>query len=405
MGGYDGGTPFRNRNNTKNPEALVNEKGELAVTIEGARTAFGELSIAEFQPQCGWSFNYNINNSVVKIVELLGGTVTQEGSFAKLQTSTNASGIAVIRTRRSLVYTPGIGALARFTAVFDTPVEDSQQIIGIGNQSDGWFFGYNGLQFGIMKLRDGIEEWIYQEDWSEDTYSSLIPQNGNVYQISYQWLGFGMQYFGIENKIGDITCVHQINYANQNINVSVNNPSLPITALVINLGNTSNVTLKTPSAVAGLMGEAYSSAFETLVAYERVATIAANTETKLFALQNPATWLTKDNRLYILPKLFAAASEGNKPVVFRVYANPVLTDPVWVDVSPDISPLQYDISGTWVPNGEAQVFTLPLGKADSDVVDLSAIDAEIQPEQIYLITAESSGASDIVVGIDFKSRT
>ena len=401
----DGGTPFRDRNYTQNPEALVNEKGEQAITIEGARTAFGELAVATFEPQCGWSFNYNINESIIKKIEVLGGTVTQEGSFAKLQTGTNASGHAVVRTRRALVYTPGIGALARFTAIFDTPVADSQQLIGVGDNVDGWFFGYDGLKFGIMKRRNNIDEWIYQDDWSEDTYPLLDPQKGNVYQISYQWLGFGMQYFGIENNAGDVADVHKINYTNQNIDVSVRNPSLPLSAIIINQGNTTNLTLLTPSAVAGLMGEVTSPAFEALIAYERIATVPAGVETKLFALYNPSTWLTKDNRLYVLPKLFAAASEGNKPIVFRVYFNPVITDPVWVDVVPNVSPLQYDISGTWVPDGEAQVFTLPLGKADNQVVDLSIIDAEIQPDQTFIITAESSQESDVIVGIDFKSRT
>ena len=384
----------------------VTSKGHITTDIGSQHlTAFGEIAVGEFSPQCGWSFNYNINESIIKSIEVLGGTVTQEGAFAKLQTGTNASGHAVIRTRRALVYTPGIGALARFTAIFDTPVENSQQLIGVGNNTDGWFFGYDGLQFGILRRSNNIDEWTYIEDWTIGARSDFDPTKGNVYQISYQWLGFGMQYFGIENKYGNIETVHQIEYANLNTDVSVRNPSLPLSAIIINQGNTSNLTLLTPSGVAGLQGEKFSPAFETLIAYERIATIPANTETMLFALQNPETWLTKDNRLYVLPKLFAAASEGNKPIVFRVYFDPTITTPVWVDIAPNISPLQYDISGTWVPDGEAQVFTLPLGKADSEVVDLNAIDAEIQPGQVFIVTAESTGISDVIVGIDFKSRT
>ena len=367
-------------------------------------SAFGEVSVAQFKPQTGWIFAYNLNAAIVSKTELFGGSVVHEGSFAKLETGTAVNGVAFIRSNRSLTYSPGIGAIARFTAVFDTPVADSLQLIGVGNNSDGWFFGYNGLKFGIMKRRAGIDEWFYQEDWTESDFKELVPQNGNVYQIKYQWLGFGMQYFGIENDEGNIENVHRIKYSNKNIITSVENPSLPLAAGVSNNGNTTNVTLKTPSAVAGLEGEPFSPVFESLIAYEREVTIGIG-ETYLFGLQNPDTWLGKDNRLYVFPKLFSAATDGNKSVTFRVYFNPTITTPVWQDIEPNISPLQYDEDGTWVPNGEAKVFTLPLAKIDGRTVDLSIIDAEVQPEQIFAITAQSSGLSDVTVGITFKSRT
>ena len=384
---------------------LVKQPGIQNVDIPGAKTAFGEVVVAEFQPQCGWSFNYNINDAIIQKIEVGSATVTQDGSFAKLETGTTPGSLAVVRTRRPLVYTPGIGAIARFTYIFDPPVEGTTQLIGPGTGTDGWFFGYDGLQFGILRRSNDVDYWTYQADWSEDIRSDLDPTKGNVYQISYQWLGFGMQYFGIENDNGNIESVHKLKYANLNTDVSVRNPSLPLSAIVFNGLTSSNITNRTPSAVGGLQGEKFSPAYEALIAYERIVTIPSGVETYLFGIQNPTTWLTKDNRLYVLPKQFAAASEGNKPIVFRVYGGVTITIPVWVDVAPDISPLQYDESGTWVLNGEAQVFTLPLGKADNQIVNLDVIDAEVQPDQTFAVTAESTGISDVIVGINFKSRT
>ena len=214
-----------------------------------------------------------------------------------------------------------------------------------------------------------------------------------------------MQYFGIENDNGDIETVHRIKYANLNDDVSISNPSLPIAAGVANQGNTTSITLKTPSAVAGLEGPAFSPVFETLIAYERIVTIGAG-ETYLFGLNSPDQWLGKENRLYVLPKLFTFATDGNKPVIIRVYAMPTITTPTWVDIAPNVSPLQYDEVGTWVPNGEQQVFTYALGKADNAQVDLSIIDAEVLPNQMYAVTAETTSAGmDLVVGLNFKSRT
>ncbi len=384
------------------------EFGPGALAIESndiSKTAFNEIAVAEFEPQAGWTFPYVLNEAIITKTELFTGTVVQDGSFALISSGIAANGTAFIRSNRSLTYSPGIGAIARFTAVFSEPQPNSGMLIGVGNAEDGWFFGYDGLKFGIMKRRDSIDEWFYQEDWTEDLFPNLNPQKGNVYEIRYQWLGFGMQYFGIENDKGNVTDVHRIQYSNLNDNVSVSNPSLPLAAGVGNTGNTTNIFIKTPSAVAGLQGKAFSPAFEALVAYERILTLQASVETYLFGLQNPQDWLGKDNRLYIQPRLFAAASEGNKPVVFRVYFNPIINTPNWIDVSPNISPLQYDEAGTWIPNGESQVFSLPLGRADNQVVDLRAIDAEIQPRQIFAITAFSQTAADVIVSIDFKSRT
>jgi len=368
-------------------------------------SAFGELSVSRFEPQTGWIFSYNLNPSVITPTLLFGGTTTHEDSFAKMETGTDPNGVSFIRTNRLLTYSPGVGAVARFTAIFDIPQPNSQQLIGVGNNVDGWFFGYDGIKFGIMTRNNSVDTWIYQEDWSEDISQSLIPQNGNVYEIKYQWLGFGMQYFGVENDEGNISPVHRIKYANKNIKTSVTNGSLPLACGVANQGNTTNITIKTPSAVGGLDGVAFSPVFETLIAYERVVTIGSG-ESYLFGLQNPDDWLGKDNRLYVLPRLFTFATDGNKPVIIRVYASPTITTPTWTDISPNVSPLQYDEVGTWVPNGEQQVFTYALGKADNATIDLSIIDAEIQPRQIYAITAETTiGGMDLVVGINFKSRT
>lgn len=391
--------------NGKKAIAVTGGGQSLDVEIPGAKTSFGELAIAEFSAQCGWSFNYNINITAIAEIISDGGTISQEGSFAKIETGTNPAGRAVVRTRRALVYTPGVGALARFTAIFSTPQEDSLQLIGIGNDFDGWFFGYHGLRFGVLKKRGGVDEWIYQEDWSVDTYPDLIPQNGNVYQISFQWLGFGMQYFGIENKYGNISNVHKIEYTNKHKEVSVNNPSLPLTALAENIGNASNIVLETPSAVAGLYGKAFPLAFETLISFEHIVTIPSGVEIYLFGNLNPSTWLGKDNRLYLLPKLFAAASEGNKPIVFRVYANPIIATPTWLDVAPNISPLQYDLLGTWTIGSGLHIFTLPIGKSDSAIVDLNAINPDILPDQMFAVTAQSTGSSDVIVGLTYKSRT
>lgn len=384
----------------------VNSGGyPLDVMIRQAVTAFNEVAVSEYRLQTGWSFAYNLNEQIVGETTLNGGTVDQDGVFARMQTGTDPAGVAFIRSNRPLVYTPGRGARMVFTCLFDTPVPDSQQLQGVINNEDGWAFGYFGEEFGITRRRAGVDDFIPQSEWNIDKRPDLNPQKGNIYAIDFQWLGFGAQYFAIENEEGNVALVHIIFYANKNELTSVENASLPISAGVANLGNTSNITLKTPSASGGIYGQPFEQAFEALIAYDfRNDAIAAG-ETYLFGLLSPDQWLGKDNRLYILPKLFVAAAEGNKPVTFRVYSNPTISNPVWNDVAPNVSPLQVDVAGTFVANGETLVFTLPVGKSDSKEIDLSVIDAEVNPRQSFAITVDADSLSDVRVGITFKSRT
>lgn len=384
----------------------VNSGGTpLDVKIRQAVTAFNEVVTAEFRTQTGWSFSYNINEQIVSIEEFNGGTVSQEGSFAKLETGTEVDGSAFLRSNRSVIYTPGRGARIVFTAVFSTPKPNNQQIQGVINNSDGWAFGYQGEVFGIIKRRSSIDLFIPQSEWNIDTKPDLIPQYGNVYAIDFQWLGFGAQFFSIENDAGELGLVHVILYSNKYENVSVENATLPLSAIVKNQGNNTNIILKTPSAVGGIYSEPFDPSFEALIAYDfRNAAITVG-ETYLFALRNPLTWLGKENRLYIRPVFYVAAAEGNKPVTFRVYANPTLTGAVWNDVTPDQSPLQYDESATFILNGEREVFTVPVGKSDARVVNVSDLNSEIVPGQSFAFTVDADSLSDVRVGLTLKSRT
>jgi hypothetical protein len=377
---------------------------DIRKLLNTPRSSFGEIVSEGLRIQSGWTFPYNLDTVFINQVVSDGGTVTHSGSFAVMQSGTNPAGKAEINTKRALAYTPGVGAVAKFTAVFDTPVANCKQIIGIGNTLDGWFFGYNGLRFGILKINNGAEEWFYQEDWSFDKKLDLIPQNGNVYQIDFQWLGFGAQYFSIEDDNGDVTQVHRIDYANKNTDVSVQNPSLPLTAKVINVGNTTNITLKTQSAIAGSYGELDSSAFEFPVGFDQLEKVTvANVETYLFSLQNPTTFEGKTNRLFTIPTFLSLSSDGSKSVVIRIYFNPTLTAPDWVDLAPGITPLQSDIAATGFSGG-LKVLTTTLGKVDRDTIDLSIFRGLVSPGGMITVTALSANASSITTGLTSKSR-
>ena len=93
-----------------------------------------------------------------------------------------------------------------------------------------------------------VNDFIAQADWNMDTRPDLIPQNFNVYQVQYQFLGSGAIEFFIEDSgTGEFVIVHRIKFANTSTTPSLRNPNL---YLAIFSGNTTGTTSKTVATVS-----------------------------------------------------------------------------------------------------------------------------------------------------------
>lgn len=79
----------------------------------------------------------------------------------------------------------------------------------------------------------------------------LDPQKGNVYQIAYQYLGYGNVVFGVEDpETGKLARVHMIKNANSRTTPVLKDPNLGVLATSANIGGTENKVLKTASMAA-----------------------------------------------------------------------------------------------------------------------------------------------------------
>lgn len=119
------------------------------------------------------AFGEALSVSPVPVVQILGtgglngqtqvftaftGTGTNDGSEYIVSTGTNANAFGSIVTKRIIPYRPGEGSNAKITARFTTGVADSQQTAGVNNSTDGFNFGYQGAEFGIIYRHDGVNE-------------------------------------------------------------------------------------------------------------------------------------------------------------------------------------------------------------------------------------------------------
>lgn len=368
------------------------------------KTAFDELLIAELTPVIQLQFPYNINTDLLTVVTSGIGTVTQSDTKAVIETGASTSSSASIQSKKVLKYNPGQGSLVRFTAIFTTGVVGSSQIIGIGDDQDGFFVGCDEITFGILRRQNGVDDWTYRDDWNGDkgddsgTLPTIDFTKGNVFQIRYQWLGYGAIKFYIENPSnGKLVLVHTIPYANAYTVASIYNPTLPLYVRAENTTNISNVKIET-SSLAGFVEGKLETSSSSLVKSKGNLKAGVTTETNLITIRNKSTYQTKTNRVRVEPIFTSVACEGTKTVKYRYLLNAVGGTPSFADIDVDNSVVEYDTAGTTITSAESELLNVDLAKSDSDRIKIP-FDIFLAPGDSLTITAFSTSSTEAEASI------
>lgn len=492
--------------------ATVTDHSALQVTAppEG-KSAFGEHSVAEPTPIVQLSFVYGTNPGQTDAYANASGSVTQANRMLLVSSGAAANSSGEMRSKRILKYNAGQGAMARFTALFTSGVANSTQMVGTGNESDGFFFGYNGTSFGVLHRRNGspeirtltvttksstaenititldgvtksvavtngadttvtanqiaaadysstgagwsaraigsnvefkswnaathtgtyslsgastavgtfaqnvagvapTETWIPQASWNgQDKFDgtgvtgvTLDPTKGNVYQIKYQWLGFGLITFFVEDPDdGELHIVHSIEYANANTTPSLGDPSLALLARAANASNTSNVVVKSASMAAFIEGPT------NLIGYRLG---VSNTKTTVTTSLLPIISVRQGqyrNSLAVqtVAKILRAALavEHTKPITIKILEDATLVGASWQDVEAARTAIQYDTAATSLTGGR-ETFSVPLGKSSNTIADFldDYFSYNLQPSRVITFAAIANSGTNGEVSVAVK---
>lgn len=372
-------------------------------------SAFGEQQVIQPTAKALIHFPYNLNTDIVTTSTTGSGAVTHSGQFAVVASGAATSSSGKLNSNRTLEYNPGIGGLARFTTIFDEGVVGNTQISGIGTTTDGFFFGYNGTSFGILHRVNSVDTWIPQEAWNgnkmlgnERLIQTLNAQKGNVYQIQYQWLGFGAVRFSIENSVsGHLEIVHTIRYANENVTTSINNPTLPFCSESKNTTNATDIQMKIPSIGLFIEGQE-TSAGETRNAINN--TKSVTTLANVLTIRNKSTYQSITNQVIIQPDFLTAAADGTKNVTLKIIANAALGGtPSYTDIGTNTSVVDYDTAGTTITGGKL-LAVFQLSKTGSISQNFREFDFTMQPGTTMTFAAESAGSNEVSVAIAWAER-
>lgn len=401
----------------------VSGSNPMVVEMGGASvSAFGDLITAENTALVQLDFVYGINSQTGVSTVATTGVVDTLDSRLRIQTGADAAGSGVFNSKRAARYRPGQGVTARFTVAFNAGVASSLQTGGIGTASNGYFFGYNGVDFGVLHRNNGVETWTLQTAWNGDKCNgtgtsgfTIAPGFGNVYQIRYPYLGYGTVTFWILNPTGRWILCHSIQYPNTSIATQLSNPNMYFYIQAVNTGNTTNLTMYCGSVGILLSGGISYNSFPRW-AFDNNKT-AVTAETNLLSIKNCSTYkgVTNFGQLRINSvSVGAAAATSNTVCVLRLRIGATLGG----------TATYVPINGTSADNGVTITTGSSLASANtvhttatggtyiynislaatggsSTVIDLSSFGMVVAPGEILTVSGFASGSSTMSASLNW----
>lgn len=270
-----------------------------------------------------------------------------------------------------------------FVALSDSAKSGTFSFSSTGTAAASW----STVTTGVEKTSD----FVAQSSWNQNTMSSLDPAKGNVYQINYQYLGYGNIFFSVEDPdTGKMTLVHVLKIANTKTRTSVGNPSFHLGMYAANITNTSNITVYSASMAGFVQGE--ESKTRNPRAQKSTKTVSSGTLTNLLTLRNKRAVNGIVNQAEIEPYFVSVASESTKNVVVEIYGNAsVAGDVNFQDVGSNLLS-EYDVDGTTVSNGTL-LLASSVSPNSSSLIDLTAIRLRFPPTLTFTIAARVTGGA------------
>lgn len=174
------------------------------------------------------------------------GTVTEFDGYVELATNTGASATARITTNESVTYAPAREMYVKFAASFTSPTDaNSYQRVGIYDDLNGLYVGYDGTTFGLGVRRNGVDTFTPLTGANGDVLDgnpnsrftrdgvpeSLDPTLANIYRIRYGG-SVAPVFFQVMAPDSQWVTIHVVSDANSAAIPVIDNPNLPINVRV-----------------------------------------------------------------------------------------------------------------------------------------------------------------------------
>jgi hypothetical protein len=246
------------------------------------------------------------------------------------------------------------------------------------------------------------DTFVNQADWNIDPMDgegpsgmTLDPSKGNVYQVEYQYLGYGQILYSIEDfRDGQPTPVHRIQYVNSNVSPSLTQPILKIGWFAASVGS-SGTNLECYGGSAGAFVEGKITPFRNPQAHGNTKTGITTALTSVISFRVRAVFNNIINVTETKPLLASVAVDGTKPAQIAVIINPTLGgEPNWQYHDESDDTMEFDTAATTVTGGrEAVLFSLP--KSGGETIDMNDLGFILTRGDIITLAVQAtSGTTD-----------
>lgn len=263
-----------------------------------------------------------------------------------------------------------------------------------------------------------VESWYPQSTWNIDKMDgtgpsaiNLDPTKGNVYQISYQFLGYGTIAFQIESTSSDnnsnFETVHVVNYPNSNIIPNFKNPSFPFTASAYSFGSTSNLTVKTASFAGFVEGQKIHNGPQ--ITFSKQSSVVSTSLVPVLTIRNKYTFRERANQSVInllTIGLAAKNSNNSSPVELLLIKDANLGGNVnFINYSTN-SCIAYDESATSLSynQNEQLIYSIVVSENGQDTINLKELGIELQPGESMTLGARTFAGTAAYVLVSLNIR-
>lgn len=375
----------------------------------GMNTVFGETVVGQRIPSISAQFMYGIDTRAADDLSANGGNISFANAMLSINSGTASNGDGLIQSKGSVRYIPGHESYAFFTTVFDEPAADNTMKAGLFEESNGFWIGYIDTTFGFCRVRDGVENFIAIDDFDIDIVTGhnqynfiLDPQKGNVWKISYGYLGFAIITLEVLTSNGQWMRVHTIKYPNMYTVTHITNTYLPLRGRSINSGNTTNKSVKIGSVSAGIIdggsqeitGRRFSASLPA---------VSTGTDTLLVLFRNKSTFNSIENHIQGFLDRVSFSTDGAAATTIKILKNPVITNtPTWTDVDANNSTHEYSTDATLTLTSAEQVIAFELFKTQNYVEKVREYNINLYPGETAAFIA--TGNNSVKMSINWTEN-
>lgn len=365
---------------------------------ESMNTVFGEKQVGVRRADIVAQFQYGFPAGSADADVANGGTVSTVESMLTVTTGTNIAGAASIANKKALRYLPGHEAFMFFTVVFTAGEADSFQRAGLFDNKNGFFLGFEGEDFCVTRRRGGVDTKVIIDIASVFPDGTFDPTNGNVYKISFGYLGFACINFEAMMPDGSWVLIHKIEYPNTATETHILNTNLQPRAEVANTGNSTDIVVKSGSFSAGVVnGGGHDPAARrfTIDILEQAVTAG---DYMLLTIRSKDAFNSLTNYIEAVLSLLSLSTDLSKSSLWEFRSNMTITNtPTWTDVETNDSVLEFSTDAVVTADTGALDLAITMGRLDKFFEEIQNQDINIFPgDTLTILVKTPAGANGTV---------